>query len=93
MAYQAITVKYLGATDYKPSRLKAISASGISITRAYDGDYSIDNDMANIAHELATKLEWFGEWRGGTLEDGKMVWVLDTENYFVVCKPLQGVNS
>lgn len=81
---QAIQVKVLAATDHKGTRIKAWSYSGISITRGRDYEYDIDKDMANAAWDLAKKLEWTGEFRGGTLPNGDMVWVIGTENYFKV---------
>lgn len=75
--FQAIEVKYLGATDTKPSRWKASCAGG-SITRGYDrGMGSAENAYA-IAEALATKLDWLTNitLQGGVLKNGNYVFVL-----------------
>ena len=55
---QAIRVKYLGPTNTQGSRIKAISASGLSVTvnRGYAGtDYQIEHKAVKA---LCKKLGW-----------------------------------
>jgi hypothetical protein len=76
--FQAITTKYLGPTSYRSSRVKATSASGRSITLAWDNALK-DNHIA-AARSLATKLNWRGHWYRGELAKGDSVFVSVTLN-------------
>ncbi len=87
---QAIQVKLLPATDTQPVRLKAWSFSGESITRPLNQEYEAYDDSANIAWELAKELKWKGEFRGGTLPNGDMVWVMGTSYFFRVIDTSKG---
>lgn len=61
---QAITVKYLPATNYKGSRLKAFCEAG-SLTVDYD--HGAANPYFDVAKALARKLKWTGHLiEGGT---------------------------
>lgn len=67
---QAITTKYLGATDTRGSRIKATSESGESITipYPYDAKQGVEaHSLAAIA--LCRKLGWRGELIGGAIKD------------------------
>ena len=66
---QAISTKYLGATNYRGSRIKATSASGHSLTLEYDDALDVENH-AKAAQALAIKLNWPGPWYGGATKDG-----------------------
>ncbi len=67
---QAITTKHLPATNTKPARVKATTASGISLTKSYpiDGDHEYGHKNAALA--LCQKLGWTGEIVGGATRDG-----------------------
>jgi len=55
--YQVISVRYLPATNYKPSRLKAeYGEKGPSIVAGYPG--LGDNAEKAIAQQLAEKMGW-----------------------------------
>ena len=70
---QAIQVKYLGPTNTKPSRLKAIAYGG-SVIVSYD--YGQD-DWEYAARALMKKLEWGNrELYRGSLPNGDDVYVL-----------------
>jgi hypothetical protein len=78
---QAIIVKYLPATNTKPSRYKAYCNAG-SITQSC-GHYCDTSDNADrrmIAEALQQKLGWIGPRYGHLIEaglpDGKCVYVL-----------------
>ena len=79
---KAIEVKYLGPKDKTGSRIKAICDGG-TLIKPFDYELEIEQNMAQAAWELAKKLGWKGEFRGGTLPNGNMVWVLGTEYYFL----------
>ena len=67
---QAITTKYLPYTNTRPSRTKAISASGQTLTIPYDHELGADANHAKAAQALATKLDWKGIWVAGGLTRG-----------------------
>lgn len=80
MGYQAITTKYLGPTDRRGSRVKAIAAAG-SMTIPWDCALNSDRNHAQAALALAQKFNWTGRYIGGGLPDGSgSVFVLDTED-------------
>jgi hypothetical protein len=74
---QAIETKILGPTDYKPTRIRATTASGITIVRSRDQqtDISLEDDSKRVAMELAKTLGWETSWIGGTIKNGNIVWV------------------
>ena len=69
MTFQAITTRYLGQTNYRGSRIKAIAAAG-SITVEYDPALNTDANHARAAEALANKFKWRGTWYGGVMPDG-----------------------
>lgn len=72
--YQAITTKYLGATNKRGSRVKATAAGG-SVTWEWDDGDSTDGNHIRAAKMLATKMGWRGWWFGGVNHDGHHVFV------------------
>ena len=77
---QAIHVKYLPATNYKESRIKATCAAG-SLTISYPHELSGQAVYRKAAEALAAKLEWagpcYGDLHGGCLPDGTYCFVFD----------------
>ena len=74
---QTIVTKYLGPTNNKPSRIKAIasgSQSSATLIRSMAYDLKDDEQHASVAKSLCEKLGWTGEMVGGHTKDG-MVWV------------------
>jgi hypothetical protein len=73
---QTITTKYLGATNFKGSRIKATNSSllAASVTIGYDWGLGLDGNHKKAAKKLKTKLNWHGKLYGGHTESG-MVWV------------------
>ena len=70
---QAITCKFIPATNTKPARVKASCAAG-SITISYH-----DQDgcpFFEAARQLCNKLEWSGEIAGGVIKTGEHVFVI-----------------
>ena len=65
----AIFVKYIPATNTKPSRLKA-TANGNSITIPYSYDKSGCDLFATAAEALCKKMDWPGNLIGGELDNG-----------------------
>lgn len=77
--YAAIVVKFMGPTNYKPSRYKATCQAG---SIAMSADYSknpTENAMA-VAKMLAEKYDWQGKYHLGHLpETEKSYWVFVLE--------------
>lgn len=69
MAHQAITTKYLAATDRRGSRIKATARAGTVIV-PYDSGLSSTRNHAEAAKALAVKLKWPGAWLAGGLPGG-----------------------
>lgn len=76
---QAITTKYLPATNVKGSRIKA-SCQRSSVTLSWDDSLNIDGNHAAAAQALADKLNWGGEWLGGFDKDNRGVFVMLCED-------------
>lgn len=72
---QAITTKYIGATNTRGSRIKATAAAG-SITISCDDSLNIERRHAKAAQALAAKLGWKGSYyQGGMPNDCGYVFV------------------
>lgn len=85
---QAIRTKYIGPTNYRGSRIKAIATAG-SITLSWAHNLNSDENHRSAALALATKLGWtYGPFIGGTLDSGDCVYVcqLDPRDTFTVPK-------
>ena len=83
---QAIQTTYLGPTNHRPSRIKAVCAAG-SLISSWDYDHNVEDNHILAAWRLAVKLGWAGKGfeRGawakmenivtGGLRDGSMIHV------------------
>ena len=89
---RAIFTKYESATETEGSRFVA-SLSDTSLDPAWAKsvivpyDYGLEASANHLraAQELARLTGWGGEWHGGTLEDGRYVWVRrDGQNSFTL---------
>jgi hypothetical protein len=74
---QAIQTKFLGATNHRGSRVKAIAAAG-SVTLSWDYAKTTEDNHRAAANALMEKLDW--NWgpvtmSTGTLKDGTFVHV------------------
>lgn len=65
---QAIVTKYLPATNFKGSRIKATAAAG-SLTLHLDHSLNAVNNHAKAAEALADKFGWGGNWSMGGMPD------------------------
>ena len=70
---QAITTKYLGATNFRGARVKATCQAG-SITVSWDCAGNVDENHDLAARALIVKLGWnadcYEQWHRGALPDG-----------------------
>jgi hypothetical protein len=57
VSYQAIVTKYLGATNFRGSRVKAMASAG-SITLSWDHSLNSENNHTAAARALAVKYGW-----------------------------------
>jgi hypothetical protein len=66
---QAITTKYLSATEHRGERVKASTQAG-SITVGWDYALSAEQNHRAAAAALLERNEWSGTWQGGALPQG-----------------------
>lgn len=71
---QAIQTKYLGPTNVRGSRVKAIAEAG-SVTLSWNHSLNADGNHKAAAEALANKFGWHGKWFSGWLPDNGMVFV------------------
>ena len=69
---KAITTKYIGPTNYRGSRIKAVAEGGNSITLSYDDALNSDQNHLAAAVALRDKMNWkdSGKLLGGGTEKG-----------------------
>lgn len=67
---QTITTKYLGPTNYRGSRIKASTTTGVHITRPFNHVHSDVKVHAVVAMELAKSLGWEGQMIAGDTPTG-----------------------
>ena len=77
---KAITVKYLGPTNFKGSRLKAYDLDGHQVTIPYDYGLSDYDLYAKAAFALVNKMEWSTKGlKGGGTKEGMVFVFTETE--------------
>jgi len=69
--FQAILTHYIGPSNTKGGRIKAVSASGLSVTLGYDSALSLGENHAAACKALVDKLNWGGRWIGGGTGEGQ----------------------
>jgi len=67
---QAIITKYFGATNHKPAKIKATSASGQSVTLPYRCQLDELANHRRAARALCAKLGWKGRLAHGETREG-----------------------
>ena len=72
--FQAIQVKYLGPTNYRGTRYKAIAAAG-SVTVGAEYALSTEGNVIAAAQALCDKFGWSKDMVHGQLADGSYVFV------------------
>ena len=82
---QAITTKFLGATNTKPARIKATSGSGISVTVSFDYGLTEVQEHAQAVIALCKKLNWMdrGPFLMGGTKDGYCAVFADSDSFEV----------
>lgn len=80
-----ITTKFIGATDYRPKRVKAtFHMGGPSITIPWDDEVGVGDNHVAVARALAYKYNIAGEWQRGGSTDMGYVFVRRREVVFVM---------
>ena len=75
---QGISVKFLGPTDFRPSRYKAEAEAG-SLTLATDYSLDAEGNATRAAKALVEKLKWdYGRWIGASLGNDVWAFVCDS---------------
>lgn len=74
---QAIITKYIGPTNFKGSRIKATTASGISKVTEYDDALNSEQNHMQAASNLMDKLSWDGKLVGGSTPTGYCFVIVD----------------
>jgi hypothetical protein len=74
MKMNAITTKFLGPTNVRGSRVKAIAEAG-SVTLSWNHSLNSDDNHKAAAETLANKFGWHGKWFGGGMPGAGMVFV------------------
>ena len=69
--FQAILTHYIGPTNSRGGRIKAVSGSGLSVTVPYAHELSIGGNHAAACKALVDKLNWGGRWMGGGTDRGQ----------------------
>ena len=80
---QTIITKYLGPTDTKAPRVKAMTSSGhrgSTYTVEWDDSLNIEGNHADAAQMLLNRLGWRGEWRMGGTDKGYVFVNVDDHN-------------
>jgi len=70
---QTIMTKYLGPTDTKPPRVKAMTSSGhrgSTYTMEWDDRLDVEGNHADAAQKLLDRLGWHGAWCMGSTDRG-----------------------
>ena len=68
---KAITTKYIGPSNVRGSRYKAIAEGGHSITLGADNALNSEENHSRVARALADKMKWKGKLLGGGMPDGR----------------------
>lgn len=78
---QAIVTKFLGPTNHRGARVKAMASAG-SVVVSWDYAEGIDANHARAAKALADKFGWGGSWAGGGMPGGNGNAYLDISTDF-----------
>ena len=87
----AIETKYLSATNTKPSRIKAFTCNGQSLTMGIDGDSQHDQCL-RVAQALVDKMVWGQDYHlvgGGTKDGYTFVFVENTVKEQIIANDKQ----
>lgn len=74
---EVITVRFLGPTNCRGSRLKATHTSGQSLTVPRQYNLSEDEDFYSAAYRFCLKIGWRGKLVGGWQTPAVKVFVME----------------
>ncbi len=72
--YMAIQTKFLGPTNHRGARIKAVSDAG-SLTLSWDYELGVQENHHTAAFALAERMGWPTDLIGGTLPGSGYVFV------------------
>lgn len=75
---KAIGTKYLPATDYKGSRIKATDFDGNTLTISYPGELFGEDVHRKAAEGLRDKMGWAGDLVAGATDKGYVFVFVET---------------
>lgn len=75
---QAITTKFIPATNTLGSRIKATASGGTSVTLGYEHALSSTQNHLEAAKTLADRMGWAGQWHSGGYTNAGFVFVLSS---------------
>lgn len=82
--HQAIITRYIGPTDTKGSRVRATSASGLTLTLGWDSALGSEENHRAAALALANKHNWLNRPNtylvSGGLKTGNAYVIIEIEN-------------
>lgn len=77
---KAIQVKYLPATNFKPTRLKAWIEGNNSVIQSKIYELSDYDNACEVAYSLALQLNLNCKFKGGSIPNGDYVFVIVESN-------------
>lgn len=69
-ASKAISTRYLGPTDTRPSRIVCTAEGGNRKVYSWNYELGVYENHAAAAKQFAEALDWGGEWVGGGTGNG-----------------------
>ncbi len=78
---QTITTKYIGPTNHRGARIRAVTASGQALTLPINHSYSDGRCHAEAALELCKRLGWSGELVSGSTSRGYVFVFVSGDRY------------
>jgi hypothetical protein len=80
---QTISTKYLGPTNTLPSRIKATTATGVSVTVSFGYDDRTIDEHIKAVKALCAKVKWSGRFIIGATEEGYCAVFANDESFEV----------
>lgn len=76
---QAIKTKYIAPTNHRSARI-AVSARAGRMYVPYDNAMPVRRNFVAAAAAFAAKYGWSGVWRGGEIETGEIIFVVQDDD-------------
>lgn len=66
----AILTKFIGPTNYRSSRIKAYTETGLQVVVPWQYELNVEDNHVFAAYALVSKMGWDGKWAGGGTKEG-----------------------